>query len=98
MRQGRAFAKIGVSVRPEDFMPQSRRVQLLTATIMSGASITASAQTVAWQAVETAMGRPGVSQPGGIHRFNFPRGDMRVTVDGVDIRPALALGGWIAFK
>ena len=51
-----------------------------------------------WKAVETAMGRPGVTQPGDVHRFNFPRSDLRVTAAGVEVRPALALGGWVAMK
>jgi hypothetical protein len=51
-----------------------------------------------WHAVDAAMGRPGAAQPDGTYRFAFPRSDMRVMVDGVAIKPALALGGWIAFK
>jgi hypothetical protein len=44
-----------------------------------------------------AFGRkPAVS--GDVHRYGFPRTDLTVTLDGVTIRPALALGGWIAFK
>jgi hypothetical protein len=58
----------------------------------------ASVQQVDWKAVEVAMGRPGATQPGDVYRFNFPRSDLRVTADGVDIRPALALGGWVAMK
>src|SRR4051812_43225330 len=56
------------------------------------------APAIDWKAVETAIGRPGVSQPGDVYRFNFPRGDLRVMVGDVQIRPALALGGWVAFK
>jgi hypothetical protein len=52
----------------------------------------------AWTAVDAAMGRAGVMQPGGVRRFNFPRGDLRVTAAGVTIAPALALGGWVAMK
>jgi len=55
-------------------------------------------QGVDWKAVETAIGRPGVAQPGDVYRFNFPRGDMRVTAAGVAVKPALALGGWVAMK
>ena len=50
-----------------------------------------------WNAVETAMGRPAVTQPPDVHRFNFPRSDLEVMVGGVKIKPALALGGWVAF-
>jgi hypothetical protein len=55
-------------------------------------------QSVDWKAVDAAMGRPSVAQPGDVHRYNFPRGDMHVTSGGVAIKPALALGGWVAMK
>jgi hypothetical protein len=55
-------------------------------------------QGVDWKAIEAAIGRPGVPQPGDVYRFNFPRGDMHVTVAGTEIRPAFALGGWVAMK
>lgn len=51
-----------------------------------------------WKAVEAAMGRASVSQPGEVHRFNMPRSDLNVTVDGVKLKPAFALGSWVAFK
>jgi hypothetical protein len=51
-----------------------------------------------WKAVETALGRSAAAQPGGIARFSFPRSDLTVTLDGVTLKPALALGGWLAFK
>ena len=55
-------------------------------------------QSIDWKAVEQAMGRSGSSQPGGVYRFSLPRGDMQVTAAGVRIKPALALGSWVAFK
>jgi hypothetical protein len=55
-------------------------------------------QGVDWKAVDAAVGRPAVTQPGDVHRFNFPRGDMHVTAAGVAVKPALALGGWVAMK
>jgi len=58
----------------------------------------ASQQSIDWKAVDTAMGRPAVSQPGEVHRFNFPRSDMHVTAAGVTIKPSFALGGWVAMK
>lgn len=51
-----------------------------------------------WTAVESALGRSGAAQPGGIVRFGFPRSDLTVTVGDVTLKPALALGGWLAFK
>jgi hypothetical protein len=51
-----------------------------------------------WQAVETILGRSGTSLPGGVYKFAFPRADLQVDVDGIRIRPALALGSWAAFN
>jgi hypothetical protein len=57
----------------------------------------AHAQTIDWQKVDDTLGRkPAVS--GDVHRYGFPRSDLTVTLDGVTIKPALALGGWVAFK
>jgi hypothetical protein len=58
---------------------------------------TAHAQDIDWQKVDETLGRkPAVS--GDVHRYGFPRTDLTVTLDGVTIKPALALGGWVAFK
>jgi len=51
-----------------------------------------------WAPVEDALGRKGAMQPENVIKFSFPRGDLSVTVGGVSLRPALALGGWVAFK
>ena len=59
---------------------------------------TAQSATVDWKAVERAMGRSGAMQPGDVYRFGMPRGDLKVVVKGVEIKPALALGSWAAFK
>src|SRR5215471_91254 len=61
------------------------------------ASGLANAQEIDWQKIDGALGRkPAVS--GDVHRYGFPRSDLTVTLDGVTIKPSLALGGWIAFK
>src|SRR5262245_9437443 len=59
---------------------------------------TAQSATVDWKAVERAMGRSGAMQAGDVYRFGMPRGDLKVVVKGVEIKPALALGSWAAFK
>src|SRR3954470_17000168 len=61
-------------------------------------ALSAAAQAQDWKPVEAAIGRAGVSQAEGIYRFNFPRSDMEVWTRGVRVRPAFALGGWIAMK
>jgi len=51
-----------------------------------------------WTGVTNAIGRSGTLQPDGAMKYSFPRSDLQVTLDGVRIRPALALGSWLAFK
>jgi hypothetical protein len=57
----------------------------------------ASAADIDWSKVDQALGKPGTNQPGGVHKYGLPRSDLMITVDGVAIKPALALGSWIAF-
>lgn len=52
----------------------------------------------AWASVDLALGRTGTTQPDGVRRYGFPRSDLHVRLDGVDIKPALALGSWLAFQ
>ncbi len=54
--------------------------------------------TSTWASVEAALGRKGAMQPGNVIKFSFPRSDLSVNVGGVTLKPALALGGWVAFK
>src|SRR5437870_7171956 len=51
-----------------------------------------------WKAVEQALGRSGQLQGDGPYKFGLPRGDLKVTVDGVQVKPTLALGSWLAFS
>lgn len=60
-------------------------------------TVAASAQEIDWQKIDATLGRkPTVS--GDVHRYGLPRTDLQVSVDGVAIKPAFALGGWLAFK
>src|SRR5437870_8578520 len=79
-------------------MTKMRNMFQLMASVLAMLFATgASAQEVDWQKVDDAFGRkPAVA--GDVHRYGFPRTDLSVTLDGVTIRPALALGGWVAFK
>ena len=64
----------------------------------AGSSPAVTADSVNWAAVDQALGRKGEMQPGGVYKFAMPRSDLQVTSGGVQIKPALALGSWVAFK
>lgn len=49
-----------------------------------------------WTKVDAALGKKA-TVTGEVHRYGLPRSDLQVTLDGVAIKPALALGGWVAF-
>jgi hypothetical protein len=70
---------------------------LIGATILTSTTA-AFAQDIYWQKVDEALGRKAAVVAGDVHRYGFPRTDLAVTLDGVTIKPALALGGWVAFK
>jgi hypothetical protein len=76
----------------------NRFATMLTSLAALIVATSAGAADVDWAKVDQAIGRKGADQPGGVHKYSFPRSDLKVTVDGVAIKPALALGGWIAFQ
>src|SRR5712671_5008937 len=75
-----------------------RVIQLVTACgVVLSTAAAADAQSIDWAKVDGIFGRAG-AVGGAVHRYGFPRTDLTVTLDGVTIRPTLALGGWIAFQ
>ncbi len=77
-------------------------MRFASALLIGGAILTSTtaafAQDIDWQKVDEAFGRKAAVVSGDVHRYGFPRTDLTVTLDGVTIKPALALGGWVAFK
>jgi hypothetical protein len=71
---------------------------IMLGAALAGAASAACAQDIDWQKVDAAFGRKTAVVSGGVHRYGFPRSDLKVTLNGVSIKPALALGGWVAFK
>jgi len=69
---------------------------LLTTTSLSFAQ--QQVTTADWKPVEQALGKSGSMQPGDVYKVSLPRSDLKVTAGGVELKPALALGTWIAFK
>jgi hypothetical protein len=94
MGEGRTRATTNPSVK-ENVM-KKLRVLLLAGAMLAPVSI-ANAQDIDWQTVDAAFGRKAAVS-GDVHRYGFPRTDLTVRVDGVTIKPGLALGGWVAMK
>jgi hypothetical protein len=61
-------------------------------------STLARAAGIDWAQVGQALGKQGAVLPGDVYKAGFPRTDLKVTVDGVPIKPTLALGSWVAFR
>jgi hypothetical protein len=75
-----------------------RIIQIVTACGAFLSTIAAAdAQAIDWAKIDGIFGRTG-AVGGTVHRYGFPRSDLQVTLDGVTIRPTLALGGWIALQ
>jgi hypothetical protein len=70
----------------------------ITPAVVVAASLSTPVMAADWGKVDQALGRSGTPLPGEVHRYGFPRSDLHVTLDGVTLLPALALGGWLAFK
>src|SRR5437773_11453813 len=51
-----------------------------------------------WKQVDAGLGKAGSLQPDGAYKVGLPRSDLHVTTGGVAVKPALALGSWVAFK
>ena len=50
-----------------------------------------------WQGVDAILGQTGKAVAGDVHRYGWPRRDLKVRIGNVDVQPALALGSWAAF-
>src|ERR1700716_4031549 len=73
------------------------KLSLVASIIACSFTTVATAQEIDWQKVDDAFSRkPEVS--GDVHRYGFPRTDLTRPLDAYSVRPALARGGWVAFK
>jgi hypothetical protein len=99
---------LGDSSEPEVSMrrwlsPSRLICRLLAGVLLSSLAAAAVAQTPAgetatWSGIEQTLGRKGAMNPGGVMKFSFPRSDLQVMIGDVQLKPALALGSWVAFK
>jgi len=72
-------------------------LRVLRLVLVAGLVPAAFAQS-AWDPVAKALGRSGSEMPGGVYRVGLGRSDLKVTLDGVQVRPTLALGSYLAFQ
>ena len=71
----------------------------LTAAALFAAAPGAAFAADEWQAqVGEALGKTGTTTPSGIYRVGLPRTDLKVTLDGVELKAGFALGSWLAFE
>jgi hypothetical protein len=73
-----------------------RNLMLLTLVTAVTFPTLATAAEIDWKKVDAALGKTAAVS-GEVHRYGIPRSDLHVSLDGVAIKPALALGGWVAF-
>jgi hypothetical protein len=73
----------------------------MTALIFAPLSLLCAASAAAaetdWKKVDLVLGRPAAVS-GVVHRYGLPRTDLKVSLDGVQLKPGFALGGWVAFE
>jgi hypothetical protein len=76
------------------------KMRIITAVTTLGLVLNTTAWAAeAWQQqIASGLGKQGTEMPGGVYRVGLPRTDLKVLLDGVEIKPALALGSWLAFK
>src|SRR3984893_15498195 len=70
----------------------------LLSLLLAAVSTSALAVEGDWGPVAQALGKSGSEVPGGVSRIGLPRTDLKVVLDGVELKPALALGSWLAFR
>src|SRR2546423_622546 len=51
-----------------------------------------------WPSVDATLKQTGKTVAGNVHRYGFPRRDLKVTISRVSLEPPLALGSWAAFS
>src|SRR6266403_4466480 len=71
------------------------RLRFFTLICFLSLPIVVNAQGLTTATIDQALGRSG-QKTGDVYRVGFPRTDLHVSVNGVAIKPGLALGSWAA--
>ena len=75
-----------------------RSIRLAATLLVIGSAVSVRAEEGWQQHVAEGLGKPGSEMPGDVYRVGLPRTDLKVTLDGVELKPGFALGSWLAFK
>jgi Domain of Unknown Function (DUF1259) len=75
----------------------NRVLSLASISLAIALSMPSKAAQTDWFIIDTILTRTGTVS-GDVHRYGLPRSELKVSLDGVDLKPGLALGGWIAFE
>jgi Domain of Unknown Function (DUF1259) len=73
------------------------RIPLFLVALIAAGPASAGTPEIDWSKVDQALGKPGTVLPGRVHKWGLPRTDLNITVDGIVLKPTLALGSWVAF-
>ena len=73
------------------------KLRILILSIFLSLSLVVAAQGLDTTKIDAALGRSG-QRTGDVYRLGFPRGDLHVSIAGLEIKPGLALGSWAAFS
>jgi hypothetical protein len=73
------------------------RAMMPLASLSLLCAVHATAAETDWKKVDLVFGRTAAIS-GAVHRYGLPRSDLKVTLDGVQLKPGFALGGWVAFE
>ena len=74
------------------------RFAAIRTSLLVTAALPCMAAETDWNQVAAALGKSGSVMPGSVYRVGLPRTDLHIMLDGVELKPALALGSWVAFE
>jgi hypothetical protein len=75
----------------------SRTSHLILGALFALGCVSAAQAAPNWAEVGQALGKTGTEMAGGVYRVGLPRTDLHVQLDGIELKPSLALGSWVAF-
>ncbi len=71
---------------------------LLTLPALAQARRETSPQRGVWKQIDDLLGRKGNQESPGVWKYDLTRDDLHVKLNGAEIKPELALDGWLTFQ